>query len=79
MNPEGWKEFRVGNIFICETTSALDINESTEGAIPYITRSVENNGLSNYLGNKEKLVKGNCITIGAEGRVAFYQASDFIR
>ena len=78
LNPEGWKEFRVGNIFICETTSALDINESTEGAIPYITRSVENNGLSNYLGNKEKLVKGNCITIGAEGRVAFYQASDFI-
>lgn len=78
LNVNEWKEFKVGNVFICETTPALDINTATEGTIPYITRSAENNGLADYFGNKELLVKGNCITIGAEGRVAFYQANDFI-
>lgn len=78
LNIEKWKDFVVGDVFLCETTSALDINEAIIGSIPYITRSTINNGLTDYYGNTEKIVKGNCITIGAEGTIAFYQPDDFI-
>lgn len=78
LNIKEWKEFLVGEVFECSTTSALDINASVEGDIPYITRSAVNNGLTGRCGNDEKIVKGNCITIGAEGKVAFYQSEDFI-
>lgn len=78
LNTNEWKEFIVGELFACSTTSALDINEAIEGNIPYITRSALNNGLTDYYGNTEKSVKGNCITIGAEGTIAFYQPEDFI-
>lgn len=78
LNVDNWKEFVVGDIFLCETTSALNINEAISGPFPYITRSTSNNGLTDYYGNSEKSVKGNCITIGAEGTIAFYQPKDFI-
>lgn len=78
LNTKEWKDFIVGDVFTCNTTSALDINDAQEGSIPYITRSGVNNGLTGYFGNTDKKVKGNCITIGAEGGMAFYQPNDFI-
>ena len=78
LNFDNWKKFKVNDIFNCSTTKALDINEAEEGKIPYITRSAVNNGLSGYYGNEEYINDGNCITIGAEGRVAFYQKDNFI-
>lgn len=78
LNFDNWKKFKVNDIFYCSTTKALDINEAEEGKIPYITRSAVNNGLSGYYGNEEYINDGNCITIGAEGRVAFYQKDNFI-
>lgn len=78
LNVKEWKEFIVGDIFNCSTTSALDINDAIDGDIPYITRSALNNGVTDYYGNTEKKIKGNCITIGAEGTLAFYQPNDFI-
>lgn len=73
-----WKKFIVGDIFDCKTTKPLDINEAIEGNIPYITRSAINNGNSGYYGNVDYVKEGNCITIGAEGRIAFYQKNSFI-
>lgn len=78
LHPEMWKKFRVGDLFECETTSAVLSDNMIEGNIPYITRSGENNGNSGTLGNLDKVVHGNCITIGAEGAIAFYQPDDFI-
>lgn len=78
MNLKNWGKFRIADIFSCETTKALDINLIIEGNIPYITRSAINNGISMFCGNDECLVEGNCITIGAEGKVPFYQAQDFV-
>lgn len=78
LNVKEWKEYKMSEILDCTCTSALNINEAEEGNTPYITRSSENNGLSSYYGNADKIVRGNCITIGAEGRVAFYQENDFI-
>lgn len=73
-----WKQFKVKNVFNCETTKALDINEFIEGNINYITRSAFDNGYSGKCGNVEYITKGNCITIGAEGKNAFYQNNDFV-
>ena len=74
-----WKLFRIGNIFKCSTTTALKTSEVVEGDVIYITRSAINNGCSGFVAdNDDKLELGNCITIGAEGAVAFYQKEDFL-
>ena len=74
-----WKKFKVGELFDCETTKGIaSKNDLVEGNIPYVTRSAENNGKSGYCGNADRIVKGNCITIGAEGFTAFYQENDFV-
>ena len=74
-----WGKFKVGELFDCETTKGIaSKNDLVEGNIPYVTRSAENNGKSGYCGNADRIVKGNCITIGAEGFTAFYQENDFV-
>lgn len=78
LNFNNWKKFKVKDVFSCSTTKALDINDAEEGDIPYITRSAVDNGLSGHYSNEEYINDGNCITIGAEGRVAFYQKNNFI-
>lgn len=78
LNTDKWKDFFVGEIFDCQTTKAVDINYVTKGNIPYITRSATNNGFSGLIGNDEHINNGNCITIGAEGKKAFYQPVEFV-
>ena len=73
-----WNSYKVGDLFECTTTQAVLPDEMIDGNIPYITRSGENNGRAGTLGNLEKVVLGNCITVGAEGALAFYQPDDFI-
>ena len=74
-----WKEFVVEDIFECNTTKAVDVNEISDGDVVYITRSALDNGCSGYLSDiPNKKETGNCITIGAEGKVAFYQDEDFL-
>jgi type I restriction-modification system DNA methylase subunit len=80
--PEKWKTFIVGGkdgLFSCETTRAVIASETEVGEIPHVTRSALNNGISDYISALEyDLNKGNCITIGAEGIIAFYQTKDFV-
>lgn len=77
-----WKEFVVGDIFDCQTTQAMI--SPKDGNYNYVSRSAFNNGVSRFVDLKDRngenfeLNKGNCITIGAEGRIAFYQKDDFI-
>lgn len=79
MNISNWKLFRIGKIFNCSTTKALKTNEIVNGDIAYITRSTLRNGCSKMVSNVEsKIEQGNCITIGAEGTVAFYQKDEFL-
>lgn len=74
-----WKEFRVGELFLCETTLSIPSkNDLIDGNINYITRSAIDNGVSGHCGNVESVNKGRCITIGAEGFVAFWQPDDFV-
>ncbi|MCK9163172.1 MAG: restriction endonuclease subunit S [Bacteroidales bacterium] len=76
---EMWKWFEVGNLFECFTTNHTIQQETENGDIPFVTRSGVNNGISGFI-NGEGLLKynGNCITIGAEGIIAFYQPNIFV-
>lgn len=79
IDTSSWKDFKVCDIFLCETTKGIPSKNDLEvGDIPYITRSSENNGRAQTCGNINNIVKGNCITIGAEGFTAFYQKDDFV-
>ena len=77
-----WGEFVVGELFDCDTTKTFYPNKSElpEGNTPYITRSTYDNGISGYYDdiNNEFTIEGNCLTIGAEGGIAFWQPKPFI-
>lgn len=72
-------EFKVEDVLKVEQTkSVVSKLKLTEGNIPYVTRTTSNNGYAGTCGNKDKVNDGNCITIGAETAVAFYQPADFV-
>lgn len=74
-----WKEFVVSDILNVEQTKSVVAKaDLKEGNIPYVSRTTNNNGYQSYCGNKDKINKGNCITIGAETAIAFYQPEDFV-
>lgn len=77
-----FKEFEVGELFDCNTTKGYNPNKGdlSNGNTPYVTRSAFNNGISGYFEDESGVFMndGNCITIGAEGGIAFYQPDDFI-
>ena len=77
MDTSRWKGFKIGGLFKCDT--ANQILKVDDGDFPYITRSGFNNGLTKLVKRVEsKINKGNCLTIGAEGLYAFYQAEPFM-
>lgn len=77
-----WGEFVVGELFECNTTKTFYPNKSElpPGNTPYITRSTYDNGISSYYDDidNEFTIGGNCLTIGAEGGIAFWQPKPFI-
>ncbi len=74
-----FREFIVGKVLKVEQTKSIIAKANlVDGDIPYVTRTVSNNGYMRTCGNSEKLNKGNCITIGAETGMAFYQPADFV-
>lgn len=77
-----FREFKVGELLDCSTTKGYNPNKGDlpNGNTPYVTRSAFNNGISGYFDDDSGVFMngGNCITIGAEGGIAFYQPDDFI-
>ena len=82
VDTSSWGEFVVGELFECNTTKTFYPNKSElpPGNTPYITRSTYDNGISGYYDNidNEFTIEGNCLTIGAEGGIAFWQPKPFI-
>lgn len=79
MNNRKYVSFLVKEVLNVEQTKSIVAKSSlTFGDIPYVTRTVSNNGYIGKCGNLEKMNQGNCITIGAETGVAFYQPNDFV-
>lgn len=77
-----FREFKVGDLFDISDTIKFNPrdNHLPPGSVPYITRTSKNNGqLDSYSDDSGQFTnKGNCITVGIEGAVAFYQPNDFI-
>ena len=77
-----FREFKVGELLDCSTTKAYNPNKGDlpNGNTSYVTRSAFNNGISGFFDDESGVFmnSGNCITIGAEGGIAFYQPDDFI-
>lgn len=72
-----WRSFKYGDIFEIKKATGPKISEvkKTEGRIPYISATAENNGIAHY-GDFAPTAKGNCLTVGHLGD-CFYQPSDF--
>lgn len=83
-----WGSFRLSDLFEITLAKPFFLDKTFDqtdiSGTPYITRSSFNNGLVNRLNleiidNSLKLINaGNCLTVGAEGKKAFYQNNDFI-
>ena len=73
------EEFTVEKVLKVEQTKSVIAKANlVDGDIPYVTRTVSDNGYMRPCGNVDKNNKGNCVTIGAETGVAFYQPADFV-
>lgn len=72
-----WKNFRYDELFDIKKATGPKISEikKTEGKIPYVSATAENNGIAHY-GDFIPTMKGNCITVGHLGD-CFYQEKDF--
>lgn len=73
-----WRHFQINDVFDVTLGPYTEKKHLTEGALPYITRTALNNGVSEF-GNNETVYEGNCLTVGAEGIVAFYQPRPFLK
>lgn len=75
---EKWKNFMVGKILNCDSTTLSIKDDLDEGNTPFISRSAINNGCDGYVNIESyQITRGNCLTIGAEGIYSFYQPTDF--
>jgi len=78
-NPINWRWFTVGEIFQITTTIHSVKQDMEPGTTPFVSRSALNNGVSDYVDCTEhKCYSSGCITIGAEGKVAFFQPKSFV-
>ena len=78
LNVGEWKNFVVGNILNCDTTTLSIKDDLLDGSIPFISRTASNNGCDGYVEvTDDYLTDANCVTIGAEGIYAFYQPEKF--
>jgi hypothetical protein len=74
-----WEKFKLSDLFECDTAEQQLKVEESENGFPYVSRSAFNNGITKFVKKIEsKVNKANCITIGAEGYYAFFQANDFM-
>lgn len=70
--------FKVDDIFSVQRCVNLKSELCTPGNIHYVTRTALNNGVQNLCGNNDYINDGNCIIIGGESAVAFYQNEPFV-
>lgn len=72
-----WKSFKYSEIFNIKKATGPKISEvkKTEGNVPYVSATAENNGIAHY-GNFTPTSSGNCLTVGHLGD-CFYQGEAF--
>ncbi len=72
-----WEWFKYKDVFILEKTKPEHKINLEEGSYRYVTRTKFNNGVEGFF-NGININKKNCISIGGESAIAFYQDKEFI-
>ena len=77
-----WREFFITDIFLnIQRGKRLTKAKQTQGNIPYVSSTAQNNGVDNFIGNLEKVrIFENCLTIANSGSVgsSFYHSYKFV-
>lgn len=80
--PKEWKEFEIENIFTSiKRGKRLIKDNQLKGNVPYISSSSLNNGIDNFINNKESVRKYSyCLSLANSGSVGtcFYEPFEFI-
>ncbi len=71
LNSLEWKEFFISDI--AEIISGRDIYETerTNGNLPYISATANNNGIGYFVGNKNGTLEENCLSVNRNGSVGY--------
>ncbi len=78
LQDRAWRHFMVGDVFDLSLGAYTEKRYLLAGGLPYITRTALNNGAAE-IGDHELVHAGNCLTVGAEGVIAFYQPTNFLK
>lgn len=81
LNNKKWKEFNIKKIFdSVNRGKRLKKSDHKSGKVPYVSSTMMNNGVDNFISNKEGKRFNNCITIANSGSVgaSFYHQYEFI-
>ena len=82
LNEKSWRPFFVGEIFeVIQRGKRLKTADHVQGDEPYISSSAQNNGVDNFIGNRENIRHfENCLTIANSGSVgkSFYHPYEFV-
>lgn len=79
VDSSNWAEFRLEELFTVRKGSRLTTVQRTPGDIPYIGASQFNNGVTQHIGNNERIHPGGVLTVCYNGPVGttFYQPNPF--
>lgn len=76
-----WREYPIKDLFVVQKGTRLTRANMTPGTIPFIGATLENNGITAHVGNREHLHPGGTITVAYNGQKAtgkaFYQPKTF--
>ncbi len=71
LNEKTWGEFFIEDV--AEITSGIDIYDAERiiGTVPYISSTAQRNGISHFVGNTNKTLEKNCISVNRNGSVGY--------
>ena len=82
LEEKNWKEFKIKDLFeSIQRGKRLTKENQIPGTVPYISSSAMNNGVDNYISNKNKVRRfSNCLSLANSGSVGscFYEPFEFI-
>lgn len=73
-----WKNFIIGEIFDIHPVKGKTISNYSEGEIPYVSTSSQNNGVSGFVASDKNISTEKCISIDPIAGKAFYHDYNFI-
>ena len=79
LNTEGWRQFRIGDLFSVEKGTRLTKTQMVAGDIAFVGASAMNNGITARIANEEHVFNAGTITVCYNGSVgeSFYQTEPF--